>query len=345
MRLQTEYPHVIRDRDYIRDSNGNYLRIIGDHHPDGQILSFVKYFPSSFGVREIHRQYFGYNTFIAKSFVLLRDNSDRLIFSEHLGSIITTTPITQVVEYYSCREKTKKILSQKEKYLLHPVGKHLVRFTEEASKYMDIKDLGVTGSFLFDAENDGSDIDLVCYGQSAYNALVCLFQSTNILQRYEGELAIELYKRRMTHLASMDFKTLLLQESRKLQAVISDTNIHINCQPLRNDGDDFMDIHLFEIGDISCIAEIVGDSQGIFSPAYYSIKVHRILNCLFAGEDFKQQITILLSLSGTYSQVFKSGDCVYLEGKLVKVEGRGISSFGVELTSWHTSHFYKATLL
>lgn len=41
----------IRDRDYILDSDGNYLKVVGDIHPKGCVVSYVKYFPSEYGTR------------------------------------------------------------------------------------------------------------------------------------------------------------------------------------------------------------------------------------------------------------------------------------------------------
>jgi uncharacterized protein len=44
-------PRVIRDRDYLLDRCGVIFKIIGDVHPDGHYLGYVKYHPDERGDR------------------------------------------------------------------------------------------------------------------------------------------------------------------------------------------------------------------------------------------------------------------------------------------------------
>lgn len=335
----------VRDRDYILDTDGNYLRIVGDYHPAGTVVSYVKYFPSVHGVRMIRNKLYGYNSFVAKSFIILKECDDRIIFSHRHGGIITTTPETKIREYFSCRKKIQQIVSQKDIYSKHPVGKYLIDFLDLITDAVDLRYVGITGSFLIGAENKNSDIDLVCYGEKTYQNLKLFFEKKTFIQRYENELANILFARRMIHMAAMDFDTLILQESRKLQGVIRGTDIHINCQPLRLDDDTSMDLNLMEIGDISCVAQILDDSQGGYSPAYYRIEVLSIVNSIFADAQFKEKITVMLSFIGVFSQSFKTGDKVFLEGKLVRIIKHGKTCFGVELSPWNTDRVFKAVLL
>ena len=171
------------------------------------------------------------------------------------------------------------------------------------------------------------------------------FQNNRIIQKYEGDLAIELFNRRMIHMAAMDFDTLILQESRKMQGIIAGTKIHINCQPLRDSDDTFMDIQMLEIGEISCVICITDDQQGMFSPAYYGIEVLSIVDGIFNDVAFKKDITVLLSFIGAFSQSFKNGDRVFVEGKLVRIVKNEKITFGIELSPWNTNRTFKAILL
>ena len=71
----------IRDRDYILDSDGNYLKVVGDVHPKGYVISYVKYFPSEFGTRIKDGKRYGYNSFVSKSFSILGGEKDRVFFT------------------------------------------------------------------------------------------------------------------------------------------------------------------------------------------------------------------------------------------------------------------------
>lgn len=336
---------VCRDRDYIKDKAGRFLRVLGDHHLDDSIASYVKYFPSDLGIRTINGKLYGYNSFVSKSFVILKECDGRIAFSHRHGGIITTTPVNEISSHYSCKNKLQHIATRRDEYLKHIVGRHLIGFIDTISSMISLNKIGITGSFLIDAQNDKSDIDLVCYGKDAYEVIKKYFQGSSFIQRYEDGLADILYTRRMMHMAPMDFDTLILQESRKLQGVVRGTGIHINCQPLREIDDCFMDFTMMVIGEISCIAQIVDDSQGIFAPAYYEIDVVSFVNCLFNDNSFKKRITLMISYMGDFSQVFRNGDKVFLEGKLVKIKKDGKVMFGIELSSWNTERKYKAILL
>lgn len=112
----------IRDRDYLLDIEGNYLKVVGDIHPDGCIVSYVKYFPSEFGVRTRDGKRYGYNSFVSKSFSIFGGSWDRVCFSPYHGGILTCTLTSQIVKVFSCRDKLKEIIENKEIYKKHKVG-------------------------------------------------------------------------------------------------------------------------------------------------------------------------------------------------------------------------------
>lgn len=335
---------IVRDRDYIKDTNGNYLRVVGDYHPMQGVVSFVKYYPSDRGKRVIDGKSFGYNTFVANSLLIMKNQFSRIMYSPYHGDVVTVTPQHMIKEHYSCREKTMEILNKKDIYEKSVVGSQLITFLTNISKILSLHDVGITGSFLFDAYNDNSDIDLVCYGKDAYKTLFDYFKQYDFIQCYEDGLQEELYIRRMTHMPSIDVKTLIKQESRKVQGRITGTNIHINCQPLREDVDDIFNQNITAIGDIECVAKIIDDSEGMYSPAIYNIEVISITSGAIEGE-MKRDITCLISYVGDYSQVFRNGDIIFVSGKLIRIERGGAIYFGIETTSWNYSKRNKAILL
>lgn len=335
---------MIRDRDYILDKYGNYLKVVGDYHPQNAIISYVKYFPDRFGQRKITKKNYGYNSFVSKSFAILSNNKNRATFSSFHGGILTCTPKNEILKHFSCRKKIKELKVQKKQTYSLTVEKALKKILDNISNE-DLDCLGITGSFLIDCYNEKSDIDLVCYGEKGIKLAESIF-SSNLILPYTGSLAKNLYNRRMIHLAAVEFDKLLKQEQRKFQGVTRDGLIHINCQPLREDKDElFKNIKMIEVGEISCMAKVVDDKAGKFSPAFYSIKVLDIIDSLFSSHSIKNQIKYFISFIGVYSGCFQAGERIYLEGKLVQIILNGEMCYGIELSPWNTSRHFKAILL
>lgn len=333
---------MIRDRDYIKDINGNILRVVGDNHPQEEIISFVKYYPSDEGCRVVNDIKYQYNTFASRSLLVMSDIEQRITYSRVVGGVVTVTPKANITEHFSCRAKAKYILDNPTEYLSHPIGKYLVEYLERISKIVDVDEVGVTGSFLFDFQNDKSDIDLVSYGRNAYENLLYFYKNSRFIQSYEDGLQDVIYKRRMTHMAEIGAEALILQEARKLQGVIRGTDIHINCQPLRNDNQ-LLDLgDIIELSEVKCILRIIDDSEGIYSPAIYKVEILEVLSSDYLVKGFCEKIKWLLSYIGDFAQTFKNEDNLYVEGKLIRM---GNSEYGVETTSWNTDKRYKAYVI
>lgn len=336
---------MVRDRDYIIDTDGNILRVIGDNHPVDSILSFIKYSPSIYGTRNVDGKTYKYNTFVSRSIGMLKDEEDRVIYTDCIGNVVSTTPNGKISRYFSCREKVEYILDSQSRYINHPVGKYLIEYLRLALETLHPSELGVTGSFLFDFQNSKSDIDLVCYGENAYKELVNLFKHSDFVQKYEDGFQDVIYERRMKHMAEMGKEALILQESRKLQGIIKGTDIHINCQPLREDKNVVRLTKVIEFGEILCIIRIIEDKEGKFAPAIYKIKVEKIIDCVVVEDIGKDKIEYLISYLGDFSQLFRNNDKVYLKGKVVRYCIDNMLVFGIETTSWNTNRRYKAQLI
>lgn len=335
------------DRNYILDAEGNYLKILGNQHSEESVASYVKFYPSKCYNRFINGIPYGYNTFVNKSFAILLHDPRRIEYSFHHGGVVTCTPKNQIVSVYDCNEKLSQIWEERDKYKSTYVGSELIDFLSHIKGNIDFRYIGITGSFLIDAFNDKSDIDLVCYGTKGFQMMKAAFE--DYVDAYDESNGMGLYNRRLVHMSYIKYETLIKQEIRKLQGLSKNKKIHINCQPLWENGEDPLhDVAMYPIGDIACIVKICGDGNSIFSPAIYDIQVESIiegdLNGVFSG--FESKIYYLISYIGAYACTFREGESIYVEGMLVLMNFKdGAVRYAIELSPWNTKKEYKAILL
>lgn len=214
------------------------------------------------------------------------------------------------------------------------------------SEVLDEGDIGVTGSFLPGLHNEKSDLDFVVYGRSQMIKLRNWLSTEKILIPYTGALGGEIYLRRMKYLPDVDLKTLIKQETRKLQGKLN--NIHVNFQPLRNKEERrlYSKTVYRPIGKVSVIASIADDTESVFSPAIYIVKCLKVLTSDSSlGRLIVNDIKWFISFLGLYSNTFIQGENVYVRGTLVKVFHGGGEFYGVLLDPWGYEEQHLAKLI
>lgn len=339
---------LVRDRDYLLADNGIVFKVIGDTHPDTHYLGYVKYHPSPLGDRRLLGRAYRQNTVVPKSFGILADHTDHYIYSDALGCVITGVPRERVRRHYSCRAALTRILTDPTQAAETPVGRDLIAIIEAIAASGAQHLFGVTGSFLAGCFTSTSDIDLVCYGESGYHAARQLFGDDSLIIPYSGARTQQLYRRRAKYLAGSGFDALIRQEQRKLQGVTAGTGAHINCEPLRADSDTtFQRIGAMkEIGEIQLVAEVTDHSQGLLTPAVYGISVQSVLEATVDDPGrLAPRITRVFSHLGAYTGAFRTGDRLYLSGRLVHFGHEHRSGFGISLTPWSIRGGYLANLI
>lgn len=96
---------------------------------------------------------------------------------------------------------------------------------------------------------------------------------------------------------------------------------------------------------MTLLAKITDHSQGLATPALYTIEVQNILtSTVDEPATFASRITHMRSYLGAYTGAFRAGDTVYLSGKLVHTQDGEQGAFGIELTPWSVSESYMANL-
>lgn len=337
---------AVRDRDYLLDRHGVIFKVIGDVHPDGHYLGYVKYYPDRKGDRRLFGQTYRQNSVVSKSFGILADRPECYVYSDVLGCVITGLPRGDIAAHYSCRQALTAIHEDPGRVKDIRAGGDLLAIIDHIISSGNAAHFGVTGSFLAGCFTPRSDIDLVCYGTAGYEATANLFQHDDLIRPYVGDDLTQLYLRRAKYMAGSDFDSLLKQESRKFQGLTPHAHVHINCEPLRPDDDrTFARMHAKEIGDMTLLATVTDHTHGLATPAIYQIDVQNILNSTIDEPGaFTRRITHLRSYLGAYTGAFRAGDNVHITGKLVHLQDGDHSAFGIELTPWSVSTSYLAGL-
>ncbi|MFJ4611996.1 nucleotidyltransferase domain-containing protein [Streptomyces griseus] len=338
---------TVRDRDYLLDRSGVIFKVIGDVHPGSHWLGYVKYYPDERGDRTLFGRTYRQNAVVSKAFGILADRPECYVYSPAIGCVITGVPRDDVVIHYSCRQALATLYETPSLLDGSPVSQDLLAVIGWIMDHEADDVIGVTGSFLVGVAGAHSDIDLVCYGPRGYEAAQRMFTERSLIRPYEGETLTRLYLRRAKYMAGSSFDMLLRQESRKLQGLTNGAGAHINCEPLRADGDrTFQDVFAQEVGHISVLARITDHHEGLATPALYGIDVETVIaSTIDEAEVFARRITHLRSYLGAYTGAFRQGDTVHLSGRLVHIQGPvGIGGFGIELTPWSATESYLANL-
>ncbi|MER5757689.1 hypothetical protein [Streptomyces sp. NPDC002082] len=343
--LGTALP-AVRDRDYLLDRHGVIFKVIGDVHPGTHYLGYVKYYPDEKGDRHLFGRTYRQNTVVSKAFGILASRPECYVYSDAVGCVITGVPREDVTTHYSCRQALTTLHQAPELLGDFGVSRDLLAIINRVVELGAQDVVGVTGSFLVGCFNARSDVDLVCYGARGYHMGRELFSDKTLIRPYEGDNLTQLYLRRAKYMTGSSFDVLMRQESRKLQGLTAGAGAHINCEPLRDDSDrTFTGVTSKEVGAISVLARVTDDAQGLATPALYGITVDAVTQSTVDDpEVFARRITHMRSYLGAYTGAFRTGDVVYLSGKLVHMRSEGHSGFGIELTPWTDAESYLANL-
>ncbi|MBS7625947.1 hypothetical protein KEJ51_02740 [Candidatus Bathyarchaeota archaeon] len=324
-----------RDRDFIETLDGYFFTVVGNTHPAGRVLSYLKYYPEAKGKwRRLSQTYDRaikyYDIPHLKDAVrLVSERCSRYLYRDDLLNItFTAVPLEAVGVHYKPEEKLKSFIDGEK---LDPLQKKALDLALKLSRNSDIQlsKFGVTGSILIGLhQQEFSDVDLTIYGkQSGLRVRECMIDIFNSgdqeLVRSPPELNPT--PARESRLRLMNREQLKIFYERKWnRGLFRGTPFSIN--PVLEPSDvkeRYGDYKYVPQGIVEAEGTVTDASESIFVPARYVVSDVKVKSGLEVKE-----ILEVVSFDRDYGDVALEGERISVRGKLERVERlRGRDSY------------------
>jgi len=162
---------LFRDRDYVETVEGLFFTVVGNVHPPGYVIAYLKYVPSPDGKwgreRRFRRAlpYYTVPMLLDTISYLKQSYPHYVVFFEELGVEMSAVPLSNVLKHHRPEERLREMREGPRDELEDAAVELAEVIASEAC--IPIDDLGVTGSILIKIHQPFSDIDLIVYGRES----------------------------------------------------------------------------------------------------------------------------------------------------------------------------------
>jgi len=318
--------------DYFRDAKDRICQVLTWLHPSDKKLCIVKYDlgTSYWTSRETGLQY----KRILKSYSLEghQDNLELikkiepsyLYTSIVFGVDFLAVPIDKIKHYYYPEERLQEILDEGKGHVNDDIEHQVKKLTELLNVHLNIpfENMGITGSILWKAQTEKSDIDFIVYGNDYAQDFNDRFPV--IYDSYPGITPMTEAKTRR-YVRSMSNKSGLSEKiTRKYIAMktwlgmFGKTNLSLIFSPKANELPFSYGDQIFEpLEPITLKCTITNTDFGFAYPAIYEISDCEILSELKENKDLP--INRIFSFEGALTGYFRKDDVVIVRGLLERV--------------------------
>ncbi|MCL7402480.1 MAG: nucleotidyltransferase domain-containing protein [Thaumarchaeota archaeon] len=307
---------VVRDHDFLEDSDGWMFCVVGDVHPPEGFFAYPKYTPGPGpwrrGVQSFRRTIEKYSMSELKKLLgyLKTSRPEYIRHDGVLDAEMFFLPSMKVLKHYSCVEGLKNIIGKDARDVLE---QFLVDFIYEISDSsgVSLEYLGVTGSILLGIHHEKSDIDLVVYGRENYWKIIDILEEKtspryhHSLRRFSTVYPIswsdaEKLARRVKHKRTYHGVDFSLYGVRKIDEI----------------NEVYGDYIYRKVGIAKAELEVVDSSNSCFTPSIYLVEGYAEIS----GNRYPVEKLTCYDL--TYTALFHEGDRLQVYGKLEEVIDR-----------------------
>lgn len=281
-------------KDFIETAEGLIFAVVKQGQEDGKALCFLRYVRELSGWKKVATE--------QANKLLQQQYPDYLHYSPVLDAHLHAVTVDRIVKHHQPKHRLQQIMQASRH---DTVERDLFRLCELFGQHgLSLAQTGVTGSILVGVQNQGSDIDLVCYGREIFHQCRAITRDLiglGELQELNEQDWQQSYERRSCELSFEDY---VWHERRKCnKAMINGRKFDLN----------FIDhCAKSEAGSyrkcepITLQCRVVDDTHAFDYPAEFKID--------------HQLISSIASFTATYTGQAVSGETVEVSGVLEQSE-------------------------
>jgi predicted nucleotidyltransferase len=302
-------------KDFIETAEGLIFAVVEQGQENGKALCFLRYVQELSGWKKVATE--------QANNLLQQQYPDYLHYSPILDAHLHAVAINRIVKHHRPKYRLQQLMQAPQH---DAVERDLFRLCELFERHgMDLTQAGVTGSLLIGVQNQGSDIDLVCYGREIFHqcrAITRKLIEQRLLQDLNDRDWQQSYERRSCDLSFDDY---VWHERRKCnKAVINGRKFDLN----------FIDscprptaVSYQKCSAITLQCKVIDDTHAFDYPAKFKID-HEMIGAIvcftatYTGQAFSGEIVEVSGVLEQSEQGFKRivvGSSREAQGEYIKV--------------------------
>jgi predicted nucleotidyltransferase len=299
---------------FLVTDEGLIFEVKGVVHPEGRIVAYLRYVPDTQGERNSSDGYRYKKIYSLKERELyLQENHPKYLWNSDVhGRTVQSVPTDDVAFTLSPVDALRQ---------LRDMGSHVSPLQEAARELAELlvkesgiswSDIGITGSLLVGLETTRSDLDMIVFGEAACRTLHTHLvgeESVPRIKRYQGEFLEKHLRFRWPEHDMMLDKLRVIEAKKAFQGVYQTWEFFVRAVKLPAEVNWKYNDFLFEREtDLAVRAQVLDDSDSIFTPCYYTIECDEL-----------PALRYLTSYRGRFCEHVEKGMEIEAEGRLETV--------------------------